>query len=122
MYFDSLEPERIVDEEGLLIKDKNGVPVMSDRKPATVASLAYSVGLTSKEEFINLREDEKYEYVIKRALLRTEAYMERLLFDKSASTGAKYLLQESFGHERKGDDDEFVCGGVVILPEADMDQ
>ncbi len=121
MYFESLEPERLVDEDGSIIKDKNGVPIMSERKPATIASLAYSVGLTSKEEFINLREDDKYEYVVKRALLRTEAYMERLLFDKSASAGAKYLLQESFGHESTGDD-ELGCGGVVILPEPEIEE
>lgn len=115
-YFLSLEPERLVDDEGAVIKDKNGVPIMSERKPATISSLAYAVGLTSKEEFIKLREKEKYEYVIKRALLRTEAYMERLLFDKSASGGAKYLLQESFGHGKDTQGADF-SGGVVILPE-----
>lgn len=117
-YFNSLEPERLLDEDGGIIKDKNGVPVMSERKPATIASLAYAVGLTSKEEFVKLRCSKKYGYVIKRALLRTEAYMERLLFDKSASAGAKYLLQESFGYESDEADAQF-SGGVVILPEVD---
>ena len=115
-YFASLEPERVVDEEGNVIKDKNGVPVMSERRPATIASLAYAVGLTSKQELIKLRENEKYEYVIKRAILRTEAYMERLLFDKTSSGGAKYLLEEGFGQQVEN---EQYTGGVVILPEID---
>ncbi len=119
-YFVSLEPERLVDDEGAVIKDKNGVPIMSDRKPATIASLAYAIGLTSKDELVKLRENEKYEYVIKRALLRTEAYMERLLFDKSASGGAKYLLEESFGHRQDAEDGQF-SGGVVILPEIEAE-
>lgn len=119
-YFKSLEPERLTDEEGAVIKDKNGVPIMSERRPATIASLAYAVGLTSKEQLIKFQENKKYEYVIKRALLRTEAYMERLLFDKSASGGAKYLLQESFGHGKDVDDGNS-SGGVVILPEIETE-
>ena len=113
-YFVSLEPERLVDDEGNIIKDKNGVPVMSERRPATIASLAYAVGLTSKQELVKLQENEKYEYVIKRAMLRTEAYMERLLFDKASSGGAKYLLEEGFGQQ--GENEQRI-GGVVILPE-----
>lgn len=120
-YFNSLEPERLVDNEGGMIKDKNGVPLMSDRKPATIASLAYAIGLTSKDELAKLKESKKYEYVIKRALLRTEAYMERLLFDKSASGGAKYLLQEGFGHESVENDLQ-LSGGVVILPEIEAEE
>ena len=115
-YFASLEPERLVDDEGNIIKDKNGVPVMSERRPATIASLAYAVGLTSKQELVKLQENEKYEYVIKRAMLRTEAYMERLLFDKASSGGAKYLLEEGFGQQVEN---EQYTGGVVILPEID---
>ena len=97
-YFDSLEPEIMYDVEGNMIMDKSGAPVMTPRKPATVASLAYAVGLTSKADLLELSEEKRYKTVVARALLRTEAYIERMLFDKSGSTGAKYLLQESFGH------------------------
>lgn len=97
-YFQSLEPEIMYDSEGNMITDKSGAPVMTPRKPATVASLAYAVGLTSKAELVELGEEKRYKTVVARALLRTEAYIERMLFDKTAATGAKYLLQESFGH------------------------
>ncbi len=113
-YFQELEPEIMYDSEGNMILDKNGAPVMSQRKPATVASLAYAVGLTSKADLIELENDKRYKTVVKRALLRTEAYIERMLFDKTASSGAKYLLQESFGHVADVDI-ENDSGGVVLL-------
>lgn len=113
-YFDSLEPKYMYDKEGEIIYDKSGAPVMSPREPATVASLAYFVGLSSLTQFNELKSKKQYTKIIDRALLRTEAYIERLLFDKSAATGAKYLLEESFGRETVEikDEDE---GGVVIL-------
>ena len=111
-YFSSLEPEIMYDSEGNMITDKNGVPVMTERKPATVSSLVYAVGLASKSEFYELGEE--YNDVISRAMLRTEAYIERMLFDKAASGGAKYLLQESFGHEEQDETSE-ESGGVVLL-------
>jgi len=118
-YFTGLEPQLTYDEENNVITDKNGVPVMTDRKPATVSSMAYAVGLSSKEEFMSLRKSRAYSNVIARALLRMEAYTEIMLFDKAAATGAKFLLQSSFGWI----DEEAAEGGretgVVILSEID---
>ncbi len=113
-YFESLEPQIMYNASGEVITDKNGVPVMTERKPATVASMAYAIGLTSKSRLTELMEQKKYKTVITRALLRTEAYIERMLFDKGASGGAKYLLQESFGHCVDEESDS-VSGGVVLL-------
>lgn len=115
-YFESLEPEFVRDGEGNMIFDKTGSPVMTERKPATLASMAYAVGLSSKEELTRLEESEEYKETVKRALLRTEAYIERMLFDKAASGGAKYLLKESFGYEQCEDTEREGDGGVVILP------
>ena len=115
-YFDSLEPQFIYDGEGNMIFDKSGSPVMSERKPATLASMAYAVGLASKSELTELEESEEYGETIRRAILRTEAYIERMLFDKAASGGAKYLLKESFGYEQSDEPDMSTDAGVVILP------
>lgn len=117
-YFLELEPQYTYDDENNIITDKNGVPVMTDRKPATISSMAYSVGLSSKEELMSLRKKRTYSYVLERALLRMEAYTEMMLFDKSAATGAKFLLQSSFGwteEENSGGAET----GVVILSETD---
>lgn len=115
-YFESLEPEFVRDGEGNMIFDKTGAPVMTERKPATLASMAYAVGLSSKDELTRLEESDEYSEPVKRALLRTEAYIERMLFDKAASAGAKYLLKESFGYEQCEETERDVDGGVVILP------
>ena len=119
-YFLSLEPETMHDDDGNLIVDKNGVPVMTQRKPATVASMAYAIGLKSKDQLVDLRAQKRYDDVIARALLRTEAYIERMLFDKSASGGAKYLLQENFGHSTDIEIDR-ENGGVVLLSDVGED-
>lgn len=115
-YFQSLEPEFVYDREGNMLFDKAGAPVMTERKPATVASMAYAVGLSSKSELTELEENDEFRETVRRALLRTEAYIERMLFDKSASGGAKYLLKESFGYEQEDDLSQESDGGVVILP------
>ena len=115
-YFDSLEPQFVYDGEGNMIFDKSGAPVMTERKPATLASMAYAVGLSSKSELSELEETEEFGETVRRAILRTEAYIERMLFDKSASGGAKYLLKESFGYEQGDEPEVSGDGGVVILP------
>ena len=120
-YFKSLEPEFVYDNDGNMIFDKSGAPVMTERKPATLASMAYAVGLSSKTELTELEENEEFGETVRRALLRTEAYIERMLFDKTASGGAKYLLKESFGYEQSDDVDVSTDGGVVILPSVGED-
>lgn len=114
-YFSALEPEFMYDQNGEIITDKSGAPVMTERKPATISSMAYAVGLTSKEEFMALRRKKAYARVIARALLRVEAYTEIMLFDKSAASGAKFLLQSDFGRGESSGDEENSPGGVVIL-------
>ncbi|MBP3360640.1 MAG: hypothetical protein J6N52_07295 [Clostridia bacterium] len=114
-YFSGLEPEFMYDSNGEIITDKSGAPVMTERKPATISSMAYAVGLTSKEEFMELRKKRAYANIIARALLRVEAYTEIMLFDKSAASGAKFLLQSDFGWCEPPADAESSPGGVVIL-------
>ena len=118
-YFLELEPQYTYDDENNIITDKNGVPVMTDRKPATISSMAYSVGLSSKEELMSLRKKRTYSYVLERALLRMEAYTEMMLFDKSAAAGAKFLLQSSFGWAEEEESGGGAETGVVILSEID---
>ncbi len=121
-YFKSLEPEFVYDAEGNMIFDKSGAPVMTERKPATLASMAYAIGLSSKNELNELEESEEFGETVRRALLRTEAYIERMLFDKAASGGAKYLLKESFGYEQCDESEVNGDGGVVILPSIDEEK
>ena len=54
--------------------------------------------------------------ILERALLRLEAYTERMLFDKSAANGAKFLLETDFNRQTSSAD-EASSGGVVILAE-----
>ena len=114
-YFSSLEPRYQYDEGGEIIIDKSGIPILTERRPATVSSLAYAMGCSSRAE-LEEKKNGKYKNIIQRALLRLEAYTEEMLFDKSASSGAKFLLQTDFGRT-ECKESESNPGGVVILSE-----
>ena len=112
-YFLSLEPEYRYTDDGEIITDKSGIPLLTERQPATVSSLAYAIGCVSRKEFEKIKNSRKYKNIVERALLRLEAYTERMLFDKSAAAGAKFLLENDFGRNEHNDDNN--SAGVVIL-------
>ena len=54
-YFSSLEPDYQYDSDGNIITDKSGIPVLTERQPATLSSLAYAIGCSSRQEFEKIR-------------------------------------------------------------------
>lgn len=117
-YFSSLEPDYQYDSDGNIITDKSGIPVLTERQPATLSSLAYAIGCSSRQEFEKIRKRRITKNIIERALLRLEAYTERMLFDKSASAGAKFLLENDFNRQT---DSESQSGGIVILADVNKE-
>ncbi len=123
-YFNSLNPSYLYDDDGSIIYDKSGCPVMSETKPATISSMAYYLGFSSKEEFMSLLKDKGLCDTVKKALLRAETHTELLLFDKTSSTGAKFILQTDFGRDNESavPDNREDNSGVVILAEVKGDE
>ena len=120
-YFETLEPEYRYDSEGeMLVDSKTGMPIMTDRKPATISSMIYEIGLTSKDDLMKLKRRRGFENTVKRALLRVEAYTEMMLFDKSAASGAKFLLESCFGWTDEAPEKKGAENGVVVL--ADIEE
>jgi len=117
-YFSSLEPDYQYDSDGNILTDKSGIPVLTERQPATLSSLAYAIGCSSRQEFEKIRKRRVTKNIIERALLRLEAYTERMLFDKSASAGAKFLLESDFNRQT---DSESQSGGIVILADVNKE-
>ncbi len=117
-YFSSLEPDYQYDSDGNILTDKSGIPVLTERQPATLSSLAYAIGCSSRQEFEKIRKRRITKNIIERALLRLEAYTERMLFDKSASAGAKFLLESDFNRQT---DSESQSGGIVILADVNKE-
>lgn len=121
-YFLSLEPTYQYTQDGEIITDKSGIPVLTERQPATVSSLAYAIGCVSRKEFDKLKNSRKCKSIIERALLRLEAYTERMLFDKSASAGAKFLLENDFGRNEQSNDNDNHAGVVILADIGKVDE
>ena len=95
-YFDDSTPKPITeeDEEGKLavVCDKQGRPVYTQVFP-TVAGLAHSLGYASRQSIFDLKQDERYSYVIKRALLWIESLHEQNLALRDKPVGDIFWLK-----------------------------
>ncbi len=94
--------------------DKNGNPVMDEGgnvlfgtdAPYTMTGYAEAIGLSSVEELFGFPDEER-QLLVKKALLRIEAYAEEHLFNKDSFPGAKLFLSVNFKRwSEKGIDDE----------------
>ncbi len=92
-YFDS---RRVVkrDSDGQVIVSKTG-EILYEERPCTVTGLALALGMTSREELEQVR-DQKVKALIDRALLKIEESAEEKLFFKDTAGGAKLFLATNF--------------------------
>lgn len=68
----------------------------------TVPGLAYHLGYCSRQSIWDLKQDEKYSYSIKKALLKIESSRNKALIQKGANTaGLIFDLVNNFGWENK---------------------
>lgn len=94
-YFDKCNGEVLKDEDGELIYDKHGQPVMIS-KPPTVTGMALALGFTSRQALLNYQDKEEFVDTISIAKARVEAYTEARLFDRDGVNGAKFSLTNNF--------------------------
>ena len=95
-YFDSCYGEYVTDDEGNLMTDKNGHPVMTKPRPLTITGLALALGFTSRQALLNYEAKEEFVDTIKRAKAKVEQYAEERLFDRDGVNGAKFNLSNNF--------------------------
>lgn len=96
-YFKSCEGVELTDEDGKIVRNKGGYPVMIGRKPPTTGGLALALGFKSRQALLNYQaRDEKFNDTLMRAKLRIEAYAEERLYDKEGSAGAQFNLRNNF--------------------------
>jgi len=99
------------DKNGLPLRNEEGDTVFGDDAPYTVTGYAEAIGLSSVDELSSFRDEESIR-LIKKALLRIEAYAEEHLFNKESFPGAKLFLTVNFKRwsetqtEGEGDDEE----------------
>jgi hypothetical protein len=95
-YFKSCEGEILKNEDGEIVFDKYGQPVIINRKPPTVTGLALALGFNSRQSLLNYQDKAEFLDTITRAKSRIEEYAESRLFDKDGVNGAKFNLINNF--------------------------
>lgn len=119
-YFDSCYGEYVTDDEGNLMTDKSGHPVMTKPRPLTVTGLALALGFSGRQALLNYQDKPKFMDTIKRAKSRIEQYAEERLFDKDGVNGAKFNLTNNFkGWSEKQQIDSNVNLAPVVFTGSD---
>lgn len=95
-YFKSCEGKVLTDENGNVVTDKHGVPVVLGARPPTVTGLALALGFTGRQALLNYQAKQSFVDTVTRAKSRIEAYTEERLFDREGVQGAKFSLVNNF--------------------------
>ena len=106
----------VLDKNGNVILDEKGKPVKKIALPYTLTGLALAIGVESREELFNFKDEEMQRY-IKMSVLKVEEYAEERLFSKEAFSGVKLFLSVNFDRWKNldaSDSDE----GEYLLPES----
>lgn len=95
-YFEECEGIPLRDDEGEIVFDKYGEPIMKGKKPLTITGLALALGFNSRQSLLNYQAKEEFLDTITRAKAKVEQYAEERLFDKDGANGAKFSLANNF--------------------------
>lgn len=95
-YFKKCEGKVLKDEEGEIVFDKSGNPVIVGAKPPTVTGLALALGFSTRSSLLNYQGKKEFMNTITRAKSRVEEYAEERLFDKDGTNGARFSLINNF--------------------------
>lgn len=96
-YFESCKGVKLTDDDGNLMRDKYGVPIIVDAKPPTVTGLALALGFTGRQALIDYQARPEFADTVTRAKARCEEYAEARLYDRDGANGAKFSLSCNFG-------------------------
>ena len=114
-YFEECKGRILYDDNGMVIRDKNGFPLIIDARPPTITGLALALGFTSRQALLNYQAKKEFVDTITRAKSRVECYAEERLYDKDGANGAKFNLANNFeGWKDKQQIEADVSGKVNI--------
>ena len=122
-YFEECKGRPLVDEDGCVMTDKSGSPIIIDSKPLTITGLALALGFNSRQALLNYQGRKEFNDTITRAKTRVEQYAEERLFDKDGANGAKFSLANNFeGWKEKQQIEADVSSEVTINVELVEDE
>ena len=119
-YFEDCDGEFITDDEGNLMTDKHGHPVMTKPRPYTITGLALALGFNGRQSLLNYEGKPAFMDTIRKAKARVEQYAEERLFDRDGANGAKFNLSNNFkGWSEKQQIDSNVNLAPVVFTGSD---
>lgn len=95
-YFEDCRGHPATDDEGTVMTDKYGMPIILDAHPPTVTGLALALGFTSRQALLNYQAKKAFVDTVTRAKSKCEEYAESRLYDRDGSNGAKFSLTNNF--------------------------
>jgi hypothetical protein len=122
-YFESCKGTVRYDDDGNVLIDKFGRPVIFDERPLTITGLALALGFNSRQTLLNYQGKKEFMDTIMRAKAQVEQYAEERLFDKDGANGAKFSLANNFeGWKEKQQIDADVSAELTINIELSDDE
>lgn len=98
-YFEDCQGKPLMDEDGHVLTDKRGKPVLIGARAPTVTGLALALGFNSRQTLLNYQAKEEFVDTITRAKTRCEEYAESRLYTRDGARGAEFSLKYNFGWE-----------------------
>lgn len=95
-YFQECKGEILKDDDGNVIFDKYGKPVVLNAVPPTITGLALALGFATRKSLLEYQGKAEFVNTITRAKSLIEKYTEERLFDRDGVQGAKFSLINNF--------------------------
>lgn len=95
-YFTACKGHPIEDENGEVVYNKNGEPIIPDAEPPTITGLALALGFSTRQSLLNYQAKREFVDTILIAKSRVEKYAEIRLYDRDGVSGAKFNLSNNF--------------------------
>ena len=115
-YFEDCKGHPYVQEDGSVLLDRDGLPVIVDAEPPTMSGLALALGFLNRTSLLQYAGKPQFMAPITRAKARVEKYAERRLYDKEGQRGAEFSLKYNFKWAQEEQEKQAAAQGVVILP------
>lgn len=95
-YFQDCKGKMLKDDDGNVIFDKYGQPVILHAVPPTITGLALALGFATRKSLLEYQGKAEFVNTITRAKSLIEKYTEERLFDRDGVQGAKFSLINNF--------------------------
>ena len=121
LYFEKCLPELLKDDEGKIIKDRNGFPAYK-LNPPTISGLALHLGFVSRQSMYDYESyDNDFSDTIKKARLRCENYVETAMLDGTGAPAACIFALKNYGWSDRHEIDHSGKAEIVYLDKQDAD-